>query len=389
MTGDIVIVDDSPANLKLLEGMLLQQGHEVHAFLLASMALAAAAKQPPDLFLLDINMPEMNGYEMCERLKSAEPLNGVPVIFLSALSDVQDKVKAFRSGAVDYISKPFQFEEVHARVETHLKLHHLRRALSRRNASLEAAVAARTRELSAANERLRILDRSKNEFLGLISHELRTPLNGLLGAGELILDEAPATEANEDLRGLYARSRARLLSILEDAMLLAEIDVSRGAFQSRSVSLAAAMDRAIAGAAELARSRGVWIPPFQDRGMRVAADPDLLRRALLGLLETAIKFAEVDSSIGLSMEPDCREGSMRLILESRGATIPTREMGKFFEIFSIGEPVTRGGDLGLAAPLAYRILSLFGGSVRAVNREFPPGIQLIVSLIQAGAGPPG
>ncbi len=192
-----MIVDDNPANLKLLEDMLLQQGHEVRSFPLGRLALAAAMKNPPDLILLDINMPEMNGYEVCERLKSTEELSDIPVIFLSALNETQDKVKAFRSGAVDYISKPFQFEEVHARVETHLKLHDLQRALKLQNERLEEAVAARTRELAEANKRLTILDRSKNEFLNLISHEFRTPLNGLLGVGELILEGMPPTEENK------------------------------------------------------------------------------------------------------------------------------------------------------------------------------------------------
>ena len=200
-----MIVDDNPANLKLLEDMLLQQGHEVRSFPLGRLALAAAVKNPPDLILLDINMPEMNGYEVCERLKSTRELSDIPVIFLSALNETQDKVKAFRSGAVDYISKPFQFEEVHARVETHLKLHDLQRALKLQNERLEEAVAARTRELAEANERLTILDRSKNEFLNLISHEFRTPLNGLLGVGEIILDEMPPTEENTELQEMFER----------------------------------------------------------------------------------------------------------------------------------------------------------------------------------------
>jgi CheY-like chemotaxis protein len=120
--GNIMAVDDNPANLKLLEDMLCQSGYEVRSFPRGRLALAAADQEPPDLILLDINMPEMNGYEVCEQLKSSPRLCGVPVIFLSALNDVEDKVKGFRSGGVDYISKPFQFEEVQARVETHLKL---------------------------------------------------------------------------------------------------------------------------------------------------------------------------------------------------------------------------------------------------------------------------
>ncbi len=123
-----MIVDDNPANLKLLEDMLRQHGYEVRSFPRGRLALAAADQEPPDLILLDINMPEMNGYEVCEQLKSSTRLSGIPVIFLSALNAIEDKVKGFRSGGVDYISKPFQFEEVQARVETHLKLRRAQQA---------------------------------------------------------------------------------------------------------------------------------------------------------------------------------------------------------------------------------------------------------------------
>jgi CheY-like chemotaxis protein len=126
--GSIMIVDDNPHNLKLLEEMLRLQGYEVLSFPRGRLALAAADQEPPDLILLDINMPEMNGYEVCERLKSSTRLSGIPVIFLSALNATEDKVKGFGSGGVDYIAKPFQFEEVQARVETHLKLRRAQQA---------------------------------------------------------------------------------------------------------------------------------------------------------------------------------------------------------------------------------------------------------------------
>jgi response regulator RpfG family c-di-GMP phosphodiesterase len=121
-SGNIMIVDDNPANLKLLDEMLQQRAYEVRSFPRGRLALAAAEHEPPDLILLDITMPEMNGYEVCERLKSNAALSGIPVIFISALNATEDKIKGFQSGGVDYISKPFQFDEVHARVETHLKL---------------------------------------------------------------------------------------------------------------------------------------------------------------------------------------------------------------------------------------------------------------------------
>jgi CheY-like chemotaxis protein len=126
--GKIMVVDDNPANLKLLEDMLRQEGYDIRSFPLGRLALAAAEQEPPDLILLDVNMPEINGYQVCEQLKSKASLRDIPVIFLSALNAVEDKVKGFRSGGVDYISKPFQFEEVQARVETHLRLRRAQQA---------------------------------------------------------------------------------------------------------------------------------------------------------------------------------------------------------------------------------------------------------------------
>jgi len=375
-----MIVDDNPANLKLLADMLLQQGHEVRSFPLGRLALAAAMKNPPDLILLDINMPEMNGYEVCERLKSTGELSDIPVIFLSALNETQDKVKAFRSGAVDYISKPFQFEEVHARVETHLKLHDLQRALKAQNERLEEAVAARTRELGEANERLTILDHAKNEFLNLISHEFRTPLNGLLGVGGLILEGMSSTEGNNELQGLFERSRRRILSILDDALLLTQIDVKGGQFKSAPVSLHAALSRAIERTTELAESRHVTLTPPSAGLDLVLGDEDLLVRALHALLETAVKFSEEGETVRLSRDvvPD----SLRVIIESHGKTIPGPALAKFFDLFSLGEASTPGRDLGLGPPVAYRILSLFGASVSVANRD-SSGIRLTISLRNA------
>jgi response regulator RpfG family c-di-GMP phosphodiesterase len=126
--GNIMVVDDNPANLKLLDDLLRRHMYEVRAFPLGRLALAAAEQEPPDLILLDINMPEMNGYEVCERLKSNARLADIPVIFISALNAIEDKVKGFRAGGVDYVSKPFQFEEVLARVQTHVKLRHAQQA---------------------------------------------------------------------------------------------------------------------------------------------------------------------------------------------------------------------------------------------------------------------
>ncbi len=378
--SDIMIVDDNPANLRLLEDMLRLQGHEVRSFPLGRLALAAAMKSPPDLVLLDINMPEMNGYEVCEQLKATEALSSVPVIFLSALHETQDKVKAFRSGAVDYISKPFQFDEIHARVDTHLKLHALQRALRTQNERLEEAVAARTQELAEANARLTILDRSKGEFLTLISHEFRTPLVGLLGAGELILANLASTKEKNELEEIFEQSRRRILSILDDALLLTQIDVNGEAFKSAPVSLHSALTQAIEKATEFANSRHVELMPAPASRDLIVGHEELLVRALQALLETAVKFSQEGETVRLSS--DVVSGSRIVILESHGRTIPSAVLPKFFDIFSIGQAITPGGDLGLGPPVAYRILSLLGASVSVANRE-PSGIRLTITLQDA------
>ncbi|OIP69029.1 MAG: GGDEF domain-containing response regulator [Oscillatoriales cyanobacterium CG2_30_40_61] len=153
-TEDILIVDDTPDNLHLLSRMLTRQGYNVRKALSGPMALTAAKTVAPDLILLDIMMPEMDGYEVCQHLKADAKTAEIPIIFLSALDDVLDKVKGFEVGAVDYITKPFQFEEVLIRVQNQLALRAAELEIRVLNEELEVRVKQRTQELEAANTKL-------------------------------------------------------------------------------------------------------------------------------------------------------------------------------------------------------------------------------------------
>ncbi len=372
-----MIVDDNPANLRLLEDMLTREGHEVRSFPLGRLALAAAAKDPPDLILLDVNMPEMDGYEVCQRLKSSAELRGVPTIFLSALSAPQDRLKAFESGAVDYISKPFQFEEVHARVETHLSLYYLQRALEMHNRDLEEAVAARTRELAEANRRLTVLDRSKSDFLNLISHEFRTPLHGLLGVSSLILEGMPTDGQSIKLKGAFQNSRRRILSILDDAVLLTEIEVNRDQFRFVPLSLNAAMEHATEKVADLARSHEVSFSPIPVSTSVVLGNEELLTKAYAALFEAAIRFSARGECVQLSHEVD--RDTVTVVIETRGEPLPEAALEKLFDLLAVGEASMGGVNLGLGLAAAKRIISLFGGSASAANRE-SGGIRLTATL---------
>jgi sigma-B regulation protein RsbU (phosphoserine phosphatase) len=143
--GNILIVDDTPANLRLLSQMLAEQGYHVRPVPDGRLALAAVRAEPPDLILLDIRMPDMDGYQVCEHLKTDARTRDIPVIFISALDATQDKVRAFHSGGVDYVTKPFQLAEVLARVGTHLALRELQKQLQDANQRM-------TQELCLAGE---------------------------------------------------------------------------------------------------------------------------------------------------------------------------------------------------------------------------------------------
>ena len=165
--ANILIVDDTPANLRLLAGMLTEQNYKVRPVPNGELALTAAQAAPPDLILLDITMPGMDGYEVARRLKAGEQTRAIPIIFISALDEVLDKVKAFEAGGVDYDTKPFQFEEVLARVETHLTLRRLQLELQKSNEVLEQRVQERTAELWDLNQSLaRFVPKLLLEHLG-------------------------------------------------------------------------------------------------------------------------------------------------------------------------------------------------------------------------------
>jgi signal transduction histidine kinase len=174
---NILVVDDTPANLRLLADILSQKGYIVRPVTNGKLAVSAARGFPPDLILLDIMMPEMDGYEVCDRLKADEVTRDIPVIFISAINDVLDKVKAFSIGGVDYITKPFQIEEVLVRVRTHLAISSLKKGLQTKNEELSKTLD----ELKATQSKL--VQSEKMALLGQliagIGHEINNPLGAI------------------------------------------------------------------------------------------------------------------------------------------------------------------------------------------------------------------
>ena len=212
---NILVVDDTPDNLRLLSAMLTTQGYEVRKALTGKMALQACKILLPDLILLDINMPEMSGYEVCQELKSDQKTCEIPVIFISALDDVLDKVKAFDVGASDYITKPFHAAEVISRIENQINLRYLQRKLHEKNTLLQTTLenlkAAQVQQIQ--NEKMFAL----GNLVAGIAHEINNPVSFIYGnleyASAYIRDLINLVEAYQQE---YPHSTTKIQKIQEE-----------------------------------------------------------------------------------------------------------------------------------------------------------------------------
>ncbi len=376
----ILIVDDTPAVLQVLSEMLKSLGYKVRTAPGGALGVQEALARPPDLVLLDIDMPGMNGYEVCTRLKADEKLRDVPVIFISSLSETMDKIKAFGAGGVDYVIKPFQAEEVEARINTHLKIRNLQRELLRHNQHLEEVVRERTRQLVEAHERLTILDHAKSEFLNLISHEMRTPLNGIFGVAELISMGDTENPAHKELWTMFNMARQAMQTILDDAVLLTSINVSISESSSEIIPLGVIIDAALKAVTPFAQARHIELPTSPLDGVNaqenVLGDKRLLVKAFSGLFRVAVKLSDTHP---VRMTWEALPTTMRITIRAMDRVIPPEFLSSFFELFAVTKTFFPGGDLGLEPPMAQKIISLYGGSV-AVRNDDPAGVSFVVTL---------
>jgi two-component system sensor histidine kinase/response regulator len=337
--------------------------------------------------LSDILMPRMDGYRLCHEIRTNERLRDLPiVIYTSTYTSQSDESLAVSLGADRYLKKPAPFQMILTALREAIAMPHAMprpeawqevEVLKQYSDRLVAKLEDKNIELAEANDRLTILDRAKDEFLRVISHEFRTPLNGLFVVGDLMIAGLPRTQENLRAQEMFMRSRDRILSILNDALFLTQIDVQGEDFVGASVSLGYVLSRAIVSTTAFAKSRHVTFSMIAANLGPVVGDQDMLIRSFCSLLETAVKFSKKGETVDLTQE--MLGDSIKVLIDSHSWTISPTAIPKFFEVFSIGETLTPGGDLGLSAAVASRILSLFGASVSVANRD-PSGIRLTISL---------
>ena len=288
----ILIVDDSPENLSLLSELLLPL-YKVRAVNSGERALRAAQTVPqPDLILLDVMMPGMDGYEVIQRLKTDERTAHIPVIFVTAMDTDQDETYGIALGATDYISKPIKPAITLARVKAQLELKQARDLLLERNAGLVQEVSLRQKEAEAAE----MASRAKSEFLAHFSHELRTPLNAILGMAELARESQSISEIRECLTRL-TRNGEVILEHISGILDISKIESGEMDLEERPFDLPPLVEGAIESLALRAADRQLAISCYIDSTVpeRVMGDAHRVRQILINLIGNAIKFTDAGS----------------------------------------------------------------------------------------------
>lgn len=221
--ASVLIVDDTIYNIQLLSLMLIRQGYKVYQATSGLEALDKVNEQLPDIILLDIRMPDINGYEVCTRLKSNPITKDIPIIFISSIEEPSEKVEAFSVGGVDYISKPFQLIEVLARIETHLRLCSLQKKLQEQNEQLQLSAEVLSRSLKHERE----LSQMKTDFISVVSHEFRTPLTTIQSASELLeYYEWTKEEKVEQLHQIQSEVK-HMTALMEDVLFLSRSNTNK------------------------------------------------------------------------------------------------------------------------------------------------------------------
>ncbi|PJB33971.1 MAG: hybrid sensor histidine kinase/response regulator [Deltaproteobacteria bacterium CG_4_9_14_3_um_filter_63_12] len=343
----VLIVDDTAANLTLLCEIIKRQGYHARPVTSGALALQAASASPPELILLDIAMPGMNGFEVCERLKADPVLKEIPVIFISALTDVEDKVRAFTAGGVDYITKPFRFEEVQTRVTTHLELRRQRR------------------ELQASNDRLFKLELLRDNLVHMLVHDLRTPLAVQLGfLGFLKKDPASTLTPQQKDQIEETLNAVKRMVLMVNAMLdLSKLEATKMIPQLLLCDLGIIAQEVVAELSSLAKGRNLVLRP-QSLELHALVDRGLISRVFQNLIANALRFAPEDNG-QVEVELDRVDQGVRIQVKDNGRGISSAHHAVIFEKFGqVGEKKPREmPSTGLGLPFCKLAVEAHGGRI--------------------------
>jgi two-component system sensor histidine kinase/response regulator len=358
----VLVVDDTPENLRLLATLLGSRDFDVRPVTNGDDALRVTANDPPDLILLDVTMPGMDGFEVCRQLRAKPESRDIPVIFLTALTDVGDKVKGFAAGGNDYITKPFQLEEVVARVGHHL-------ALRRAQRDLQASLAKQLE-----------LEQLRDDLVHMIVHDFRSPLTALLGGLELAKTQVSGTVAEYvDMAYAGAESLNEMANTLLDVRRMEEGKMPLNLATSDLVAVAGDSARRLAS---MDRSRTIEVAAAS--AVAGYCDAELVRRVLENLVSNAIKHTPKGGTVVIRLTG--LGDRVRLAVEDSGQGIPVEARSRIFEKFGAMHARTDRSyhSVGLGLAFCKLAVEAHGGTI-GIESAVPHGSIFWFELPQAAA----
>ncbi len=362
----ILIVDDNPRNIEILGKTLKNHNYIVEFAMDGKGALEWIRNQMFDLILLDIMMPGLSGFEVCKKLRSIPKYDDVPVIFLTAEIDKKSIVKGLELGAQDYITKPFDIQELMARVRTQLELRHSREKLKSVNQWLEEKVNERTEQLKKANQELLSLDNAKAEFLDIISHEIRTPLNGIIGPLQL-LKERNKTGDLSQLINILDISVTRLERFSMAALTITNLRTKRHTVSKQPVKIEKLVDDSLMELNEKIRNKNLRVTKKMNSGEQViSGDFNLLKICIVNILLNAIKYSDTGGEITVQIRREDSEISCDI--SDQGPGFSEEALQKLFRLFAPGEQHI-DKNIGLDLALAKMIIDAHDGKIEASNNK--------------------
>ena len=308
----ILVVDDTPANLQMLADILKRRCYRARPVPSGRLALQAAKADPPDLILLDINMPVMDGYEVCAELKNDPSLSSIPVFFISAYGETMDKMRAFGAGGVDYITKPFQVEEVEARVAVHLQLRRQQRDLE--------VLLAKQHDLEAM----------RDTMVHMIVHDLRAPLTAVFNYLDLVREQEAGFISIESMQNLDLAMKASRWMVQMVNVLLDASKIESGQMTLRLVEcdVGDLLAEAIDAIRSLADEKNIVFRPVHLRGV---VDRDIIARVVQNLVSNAVKLTPPGGDVKVTVE--IRGRRLRIEVRDHGPGIAAEHHPKIFEKF--------------------------------------------------------
>lgn len=356
LPGQLLIVDDDAANRDVLSRRLQQQGHVVTTASSGRDALALMSAAAYDVVLLDIMMPDMDGYEVLRHIKSDGRLQHIPVIMISALSEVQSVVRCIDAGAEDYLAKPFDPVLLRARIGASLE--------KKRARDRETALYA---QLQENYKRLQELEKLRDDMRNMIVHDLRTPLTAVIVGVEMLGKHGTLTDSQREMMTIATRGGATLLGMINDLLDVEKMESGAATLHYEELSAATLVAGALAQVASLAEMQGTALVTEVADGLPLfQGDANKLSRTIVNLVANAIKFTGAGTvTISVSPQPE----SLRFAVRDTGPGIPAEAFGRIFEKFGQLDARNKVGT-GLGLAFCKLAVEAHGGSIHV---ESTPG----------------